>query len=71
MTPFPVILAHGALGIWDEVIFICVGLGFLGMMGVSWMRSRELDLDDSAPAGEDAAPAAVDAPDSEDHFPLQ
>jgi len=36
----PVILAHGALGIWDEVVFILIGLIFLGMMLISWFRSR-------------------------------
>jgi uncharacterized protein YpmS len=36
----PIILAHGALGIWDEVVFILIGLIFLGMMLISWFRSR-------------------------------
>jgi hypothetical protein len=36
----PVLLAHGALGIWDEVVFILIGLIFLGMMLISWFRSR-------------------------------
>jgi hypothetical protein len=37
---YPVILAHGALGIWDEVIFISVAAIFLVVMGISWVKSR-------------------------------
>lgn len=41
----PVILAHGALGNWDEIIFIGVAAVFLVMMGISWIRSRNTPLD--------------------------
>ncbi len=36
------VLAHGALGIWDEVIFIGVGVLFLIFMVISWVRSRAI-----------------------------
>ena len=36
----PPILAHGALGYWDELIFLGVGVLFIGMMIVSWLRNR-------------------------------
>lgn len=36
------VLAHGALGIWDEVIFIGVGILFLVFMAISWVRSRAI-----------------------------
>ena len=36
------VLAHGALGIWDEVIFIGVGVLFLIFMVISWIRSRAI-----------------------------
>lgn len=55
-------LAHGALGIWDEVIFISLAAIFLAMMGISWLRSR-MDpletLDDAppSPAPESETPA--------------
>ncbi|MCU0480539.1 MAG: hypothetical protein MUE54_04925 [Anaerolineae bacterium] len=39
------VLAHGALGIWDEVIFIGVGVLFLIFMVISWVRSRALPPD--------------------------
>lgn len=32
--------AHGALGYWDEVIFVSVAVGFLLMMGRAWLRGR-------------------------------
>jgi hypothetical protein len=45
----PILLAHGALGIYDEVIFIGIVAFFVGMMGISWVVSRNTnpDLDDS------------------------
>jgi hypothetical protein len=42
-----VILAHGALGVWDEVIFLSVAAIFLIMMGISWIRSRSAPLDET------------------------
>lgn len=51
----PVILAHGALGNWDEVIFLSLAAIFLTMMGVSWFRSRAAALEDDATAPADSA----------------
>ena len=34
------ILAHGALGEWDELIFLSIAAIFLIMMGIAWVRSR-------------------------------
>ncbi|MCU0511781.1 MAG: hypothetical protein MUE40_04335 [Anaerolineae bacterium] len=45
---FPV-LAHGALGIWDEVIFVGVAVVFIVMMGMSWYRSQHLPPEDLPP----------------------
>ncbi len=39
----PPILAHGALGPFDEIIFLGIAVAFLGMMGVSWLRSQQID----------------------------
>lgn len=55
----PLVLGHGALGYWDEVVFILVGLIFLGMMLLSWFRSRM-----SQPLLEADPPPAVPTPDS-------
>lgn len=37
---FPVILAHGALGPYDELIMLGAAAIFLVIMGISWVRSR-------------------------------
>ncbi|MCU0499478.1 MAG: hypothetical protein MUF87_19180 [Anaerolineae bacterium] len=37
-----VFVAHGALGPWDEVIFVGVGIVFFGLMIWSWIQSRQL-----------------------------
>ncbi|MCY4147424.1 MAG: hypothetical protein OXE95_08960 [Chloroflexi bacterium] len=39
----PPILAHGALGPYDELIFLGVAVAFLGMMGISWLRSQQIE----------------------------
>lgn len=55
----PVILAHGALGPFDEIIFLGVGFIFLGMMGLSWLRSRNEILEEeqeNAPDDQEESP---------------
>jgi hypothetical protein len=42
--PF-VVLAHGALGPWDEVIFLGIAVVFMIFMGISWVRSRAMEPD--------------------------
>lgn len=66
----PVVLAHGALGIWDEVIFLSVAAIFLAMMGISWVRSRsaETTQDDSPVTETDLPPPETPEPD---HFRLE
>lgn len=41
----PIILAHGSLGWWDELIFIGIISIFVTMMGISWFRSRGAHYD--------------------------
>jgi hypothetical protein len=43
MTNFPVMLAHGALGLWDEAIFLTIALAFLVFMGISWVKGRNAE----------------------------
>jgi hypothetical protein len=38
----PVLLAHGVLGPYDEIIFLGVAAIFVVMMGISWVRSRNV-----------------------------
>lgn len=69
-------LAHGALGYWDEVIFIGIVIIFIGFMGSSWIKSRnealygedETDTPAPRPRDENAAPSP---PDNHDHFELE
>jgi uncharacterized membrane protein len=65
----PPVLAHGALGAFDEVIFIMVIAIFVALMGISWVKSRmtEVEFDD-----EDAVDVSpTDTPtDQPDHFKL-
>lgn len=35
-----ILLAHGALGIYDELLFLGVAVIFVVMMGISFVRSR-------------------------------
>jgi hypothetical protein len=41
---FPIVLAHGAAGPYDELIFIAIVVGFLIMMGIAWVRSYNRGL---------------------------
>jgi hypothetical protein len=38
--PYYLILAHGALGWWDELIFLGIITLFVGIMIFSWFQSR-------------------------------
>jgi hypothetical protein len=51
----PVILAHGALGLFDEVVFIAVAVTFVAMMGIAWWRSRGAVIEADEDAGDAAA----------------
>lgn len=55
-----VILAHGALGVWDELIFLGITVVFALIMVLSWLRSRNLVDED----GEE------ETPDGAGHFGL-
>ena len=54
----PVILAHGALGPFDEIIFLSIAGVFLAMMGISWVRSQQLPDEDTEAADESREPEA-------------
>jgi hypothetical protein len=42
----PTLLAHGALGNWDEIVFLSIAAVFLIVMGISWIRSRAASPDE-------------------------
>jgi len=50
------ILAHGALGGYDEIIFVGVAAAFLVMMGISWFRSRNDEILDEGSLSEATSP---------------
>ena len=64
---FSFYLAHGGLGDFDELIFIGVSVIFVGMMAVSWIRSRNMEPefdDESSPS------QSTDGQENADHFRL-
>lgn len=65
----PVILAHGSLGSWDEIIFLSVASIFLVMMGISWIRSRTAKFEDESPPAETSTDAPTDT--ETDRFRLE
>jgi len=63
-----VVLAHGLLGGFDEVIFVSIAVIFVGMMGFSWFRSQQLPDDIETMSQDDAI---NNTSDTTDHFELQ
>ncbi|MGB7340772.1 MAG: hypothetical protein WBC91_17875 [Phototrophicaceae bacterium] len=55
-----VILAHGVLGWYDELIFLGVIVIFFGLMFISWFRSRGDNYETT-----DLMPPAPDTPDAD------
>ncbi len=60
----PIVLAHGALGAFDEIIFLSIALVFVVMMALSWLRSQQLPDEDDEAAAESWA-------NDEQHFELE
>jgi hypothetical protein len=63
-----VVLAHGSLGAFDEILYLGVAAIFLVMMGISWMRSRYQPprLDDP-----DETTTTPNEPDAPERFKLE
>lgn len=68
-----VILAHGALGGLDEVIFVSIALVFVAMMGLSWYRSQQLADDPDQAEDQKTETVATDKAPTDDleHFELK
>ncbi|MFO7321120.1 MAG: hypothetical protein DIU68_005295 [Chloroflexota bacterium] len=68
----PVLLAHGALGPFDEILFLGIAVIFLAMMGISWVRSRHADPDAVEPEAVElpSLPVEIEA-EGPAHFPLE
>lgn len=39
----PIILAHGAVGPWDDILVVGIAIVFTGFMVYSWFKSREFE----------------------------
>ena len=39
----PVILAHGAVGPWDDILVVGIAIVFTGFMVYSWFKSRSFE----------------------------
>ncbi len=64
----PVILAHGALGPYDELIFLGAAAIFLIMMGISWVKSRNTrpefdEVDEGQRESSETADPSAQTPD--------
>ncbi|MBA3869452.1 MAG: hypothetical protein H0X30_09880 [Anaerolineae bacterium] len=61
------VLAHGALGDFDELIFLSIAAIFLIMMGIAWVRS----LVSTPPALEEPTDSTpTPTTDTDERFPL-
>lgn len=68
---FPVVLAHGALGPYDELIMLGAVVVFLVMMGISWVRSRNTRPEFEQAREDDAEKSEVVEPrENPEHFRL-
>lgn len=61
------ILAHGALGEWDELIFLSIAAIFLIMMGIAWVRSRVSTPEALEEPPDPSTPSTIP---NEERFPL-
>ncbi len=66
----PVILAHGALGPYDELIMLGAVVVFLIMMGISWVKSRNTRPQFEQAREDDAQREVVEEREDAEHFRL-
>ncbi len=66
----PIYIAHGALGPYDELIYLGVAVIFLIMMGVSWFQTRMTEYDDDKRRPDPTPAANEDREQSAERFTL-
>ena len=67
----PTYLAHGALGPYDELIYLGIAVIFIVMMGVSWFQTRMTEYDDDQrPTSDPHTPDPISEERSADRFTL-
>ncbi|MEO0561823.1 MAG: hypothetical protein AAF125_06905 [Chloroflexota bacterium] len=69
MTVRMFFLAHGALGPYDELIYLGVAVIFVVMMIVSWFQTRMTEYDDDIAGETPVAPDDIEH--TEDRFTLE
>lgn len=67
---FPIVLAHGALGPFDELIMGGAAAIFLILMAVSWVRSRTSRPSFDQNREEENPRESTEMADGADHFRL-
>lgn len=70
MMRFPVVLAHGALGPYDELILLGAAVIFLVFMGISWVKSRNTRPDFEQPNEAESPREHGQTANEPDHFSL-
>jgi hypothetical protein len=69
-----IVLAHGALGYWDEVILFLIVAIFLGFTVVSWLKTRQeptdIDPSSSNPSTANPTSSTNKNPSDKNHFEL-
>lgn len=67
--------AHGALGQYDELIYLGIAIIFFVLMGVSWFQTRMTNYDDDVKQSDATRPDPTQTPDKTDqkpdHFTLE
>jgi hypothetical protein len=62
------LIAHGILGPYDEIYVPLVVLAFFAVIGITWLRSRNAEIESPAP---DPNHQKTNQPDNDDsHFTL-
>jgi uncharacterized membrane protein len=64
------LIAHGALGWYDELIFLGIAVIFIAMMIVSWFQSRMTEYDDDKGGNTAPTEATPDREQSIERFEL-
>jgi hypothetical protein len=69
MLFFQTLIAHGALGWADELVFAGIIFLFLAMMGIQWVKARNTEFEDT-PSPVDVDTSDVETTDTGDRFRL-
>ena len=64
------LIAHGALGWYDELIFLGIAVIFLSMMVVSWFQSRMTEYDDDKGVESTPVTTTIEREQSMERFEL-